>query len=326
MTTRTKSPLEPSLLAERVRRATNANSVEILERLQSLWGGYGELVRVELSGHATLASAIVKVVVPPHGDTSRSSRRKLRSYEVERTFYARYAARCGSGCRVARSLTLGAERELLVLEDLDAAGFPDRMRRPEPHAIQAALAWLATFHATFLGAEPEGLWRVGTYWHLATRPDELAAMKHTTLRKLAGTLDTRLNAARYRTFVHGDAKLANVCFAPGGTAVALVDFQYVGGGVGVKDVAYLLSDCVAEREQPRLIPHYLDLYFDALRGALASKLAPTEIDDVEREWRALFPLAWLDFYRFLAGWAGGAYAHDPYGENLLRDLGSLTER
>ena len=33
---------------------------------------------------------------------------------------------------------------------------------------------LAELHARFLGEAPEGLWSEGSYWHLATRLDELA--------------------------------------------------------------------------------------------------------------------------------------------------------
>jgi Ser/Thr protein kinase RdoA (MazF antagonist) len=163
------------------------------------------------------------------------------------------------------------------------------------------------------------LWTVGTYWHLATRSDELSRLRAAELRRVAPVIDQRLNAARFRTLVHGDAKVENFCFSSSGQAVAAVDFQYVGGGVGVKDVAYMLSSCLSSAECNAHIPHYLDLYFEALRAALGSRsdLLASETDALEREWRALFPWAWSDFYRFLSGWAPEYASSDTYGETLL---------
>jgi aminoglycoside phosphotransferase (APT) family kinase protein len=132
----------------------------------------------------------------------------------------------------------------------------------------------------------------------------------------------RLDAARFKTFVHGDAKLENVCFQPAGHEVALVDFQYVGGGVGVKDVAYFLSSCLAVRECESLVPRYLDEYFRALVSAVRANAAGAGVDvaALESEWRALFPLAWVDFYRFLLGWSPGQLDGDPYSERLTREV------
>jgi thiamine kinase-like enzyme len=149
-------------------------------------------------------------------------------------------------------------------------------------------------------------------------------MRHEALQKAAPRLDQALNAARFKTFVHGDAKLENVCFAPGG-GVALVDFQYVGGGVGVKDVAYFLSSCLAPRECESQIPRYLDEYFRELASAVRANAVGVDVAALELEWRALFPLAWVDFYRFLLGWAPGQYDRDPYSERLTREvLAALT--
>ncbi len=312
--------VSPRDLRERVLGATRARDFELGARLQSLWGGYGDLWRGELTTELGLESVVVKDVRPPADDGSLSHRRKLRSYRVEQAFYARYAARCGEACRVPRSLAVAADAGafLTVLEDLAGAGFAGHMRVGASER-SSALRWLAAFHATFLGQAPDDLWKVGSYWHLGTRPDELSRMRHPTLRAAAASIDARLSAARFRTLLHGDAKLENMCFARDG-AVALVDFQYVGGGVGVKDVAYFLSSCLTPGECAALVPRCVDEYFDALKTALGSKLSPSELTLVEREWRELFPLAWTDFYRFLLGWAPGQYDHDPYSDQLVRQV------
>lgn len=316
-------------LTERIAQATHAQRVELGGRLQSLWGGYGELWRAQLLREGAETNVVVKVVRPPPTDSSVSHRRKLRSYEVERAFYARFAAPCAAPpeCRVPRPLAL-EQRDggwLFVLEDLDASGFGERHGHAHAPQISATLRWLARFHARFLGTAPDGLWKVGTYWQLATRPDELAQLRHAPLKAAAGRIDARLNGARFKTLVHGDAKLENVCFAPGGDDVALVDFQYVGGGVGVKDVAYFLNGVVSPRACAAQVPQYLNDYFRELRAALATLAPSVDADALEREWRELFPLAWVDFYRFLLGWAPGQFDADPYSEQLTGQvLDALT--
>ncbi|MBL8744329.1 MAG: hypothetical protein JNK04_24650, partial [Myxococcales bacterium] len=165
------------------------------QRVTSLWGGYGELLRVELEGFSA-RHAVVKWVRPPAGRSDRSHRRKHRSYEVETAWYRTLSSRCDDGCRVARLYASRSDGDetLLVLEDLDASGFAARRRRPAPEVLDRVLVWLASFHARFLGTEPEGLWPVGSYWHLATRPDELAQMSDDRLKAAAEWLDQKLRS------------------------------------------------------------------------------------------------------------------------------------
>jgi hypothetical protein len=333
-------PSELAALATQIARATGASSVELGERVQELWSGYGEIRRATLVG-STTTPVIVKCVVPPSRLTNdapeaRSHRRKLRSYEVERAFYRSYAARCGPVARVPAALHVGGggDRTLLVLEDLDASGFGLRRHRVSAGELAGCLRWLAHFHARFLGVQPDSLWKVGTYWHLATRPDELQALRDEAMRRAAPVLDERLNRARFRTLVHGDAKVQNFCFSEQGDAVAAVDFQYVGGGAGIKDVAYCLTSCLTPRELERDAPTHLAGYFLELRAAvsaprnvdaLQSRPDELDVDAVEQEWRELYPLACADFYRFLLGWAGPSEARDPYLEGVTRRvLAALT--
>jgi aminoglycoside phosphotransferase (APT) family kinase protein len=130
------------------------------------------------------------------------------------------------------------------------------------------------------------------------------------IRTIAPVLDAKLTSCENRTLLHGDAKLANFCFARDGR-VAAVDFQYVGGGCGMKDVAYLVA---GEPNEARAVERYF--------GHLRRELAVRSIDPapVETEWRALYPIACADFYRFLAGWAPEHFARDRHAQRLLDDV------
>lgn len=275
--------------------------------LQSLWGGYGRIVR----RHATeeMPSLVVKDIRWPPARSDRSHLRKLRSYQVEAHWYSHWASRVPATSRIPAFLGLESQEQgmRLTLEDLDAAGFGRRTSSPQGADLEAAIGWLAGFHAAFLGHSPEGLWEEGSYWHLETRPEELAAMPGGPLREAAPALDRRLREARFRTLVHGDAKPDNFCFGKPGK-VAAVDFQYVGGGCGMRDLAYLL-DCVLDAPiDEASVERHLDTYFTTFAQALARNPAKASlVGAVETQWRSLFPVAWLDFQRFLQGWSP-AYA------------------
>lgn len=282
---------------------TGARSALRIARLQTLWSGWGEIARYALED-GPVPSVIVKRVEPPPTSAGRSMARKRRSYIIERAFYERHAAHASARIPAVLHLSPG----LFVLEDLDAAGFSGRAVGAgsiDEATLTQCLDWLAHFHASFLGRAPAGLWPVGTYWHLETRPDELKAMAPGRLKSAAAAIDARLSAATHQTLVHGDAKVANFCL--GATAVAAVDFQYVGGGCGMKDVAYFLGSCLDDRALTVHAPRLLDRYFDTLRGLLGENA-----DAVEAEWRMLLPLAWADFERFLAGWAPGHWKRSGY--------------
>ncbi len=239
-----------------IKEVTGATDIQLIEVIQELWSGYGAILRYGLTGSDRNRVVVKHVRFPdrvhhPRGwNTDRSHRRKLRSYQVEMAWYARWSARCGAACAVPHCLALETrdEETLMVLEDLDEAGFPQRRETVGEAEISACLCWLATFHATFLGCEPDGLWEQGTYWHLETRPDELEALTDLSLKRAASAIDRRLRDSPYQSLVHGDAKLENFCFSPDGRQVAAVDFQYVGGGCGMKDVAYFIGSCLAEEE------------------------------------------------------------------------------
>lgn len=317
-----------------VLEATSAQAIVDTHVVQSLWSGYGQIVRCNLDG-ASVPSVIVKHVRwpdqrdHPYGWSSdRSHERKVKSYQVESTWYDRSAQQCSNACRVPHRLALEtrADEVIMVLEDLDASGFAGRRVKVNDVELDACLSWLANFHATFMGEQPDGLWTTGTYWHLATRPDEFEALDDGPLKAAAATIDGLLASSQFQTFVHGDAKLANFCFDNDGHRAAAVDFQYIGGGCGMKDVAYFISSCLDENESERLGPDLLDRYFDLLRDALERSANTVDFAALEEDWRALYPVAWTDFYRFLQGWSPGHRKLHRYSERLAREVLEALEK
>lgn len=308
--------------------ATGASRVVDSELVQNLWSGYGKILRLSLEGGADPTVVVKHVRVAgggkhPRGwNSSLSHERKLKSYQVEAAWYREWSRRCGGLCRVPEFLAFDQEGEevLLVLEDLDGAGYPSRLGRAGWKQIEICLKWLAGFHAKFMGEVPVGLWETGTYWHLETRPEEWAALGDVALKAAAETIDQRLKQAIYQTLVHGDAKLANFCFSEAGDQVAAVDFQYVGGGCGMKDVAYFIGSCLDEEACEKHEAALLDCYFTALREALATLQPDVDAAAVEAEWRGLFPLAWTDFHRFLKGWSPSHWKINSYSERIAREV------
>lgn len=307
-----------------VLQTTGAAQIARTEVVQSLWSGYGQIVRCHLED-CERASVIVKHVQWPDQQshprgwaTDRSHLRKLKSYQVETAWYEHYAQQCRRVSPVPECLTVEhrADGILLLLEDLNNAGFAERRHHVGDSEVDACLMWLAGFHATFLNVEPERLWSVGTYWHLATRPDELKALDDGPLKRAAQQLDQRLSDSPFLTFVHGDAKLANFCFSADGTRAAAVDFQYVGGGCGMKDVAYFISSCFDEQECERREEGVLDRYFELLHQALQSAGSSVDGAALEANWRELYPVAWTDFFRFLQGWSPGHWKAHRYSRQL----------
>jgi hypothetical protein len=286
------------------------------ELLQSLWSEYGEIARYDSPKLGK--SVIVKHVSPPtkvhhprgwHSDVGHQ--RKVHSYQVEAEFYQFFAERCDETCYVPQFIGLitepnHPEQQTLIMEDLKSSGFDLVYTRATDTQIKSVLSWLAHFHARFIKIGTSTLWPVGCYWYLATRQAEFDAMPQGVLKNNAQRIDEALNNARFQTLLHGDAKLANFCFSAG-EKVAAVDFQYVGRGIGVKDVMYFLGSCLSAPVLFKKHDSYVDYYFAQFSAAIIP--AHTDeanlhwVDEIEQEWRALIPFAWADFHRFLLGWS-----------------------
>lgn len=309
-------------------QATKAQDLFEIEVIQTLWSGYGKIVRYGLIG-APIKSVVVKHVLlseealhPRGWNTNISHNRKIKSYEVESAWYKIYALKCRLDCQVPKCYALETKpgEFLMVLEDLDNSGFPSRLTSVREVEIKACLSWLAHFHATFLGQSAPELWESGTYWHLETRPDELKVLDDVKLKKAAYLIDQKLKDSPFQTLVHGDAKLANFCFSEDGSQVSAVDFQYIGTGCGMKDVVYFMGSCLYEEYCEQQEVTLLEFYFQTLKSALLLQNKEVDFEALETNWRELFPYAWTDFHRFLKGWSPGHWKINGYSEKLSRQV------
>ncbi len=290
-----------------------------ITKIQSLWSGYGAIYRLE---NQQGEGVIVKHINPPtiqqhprNWNTSTSHQRKLKSYQVEYYWYKEYQKICKPTFKVPTMINASAigSEQLLILEDLAKVGYPTLKSSINKVTIKVVLKWLANFHASFIHQKPKGLWQTGSYWHLDTRPDEFASMQEGALKINASAIDAKLNNATYKTIVHGDAKLANFCFSEDLQQVAGVDFQYTGGGCGMKDVAYFLGSCLHNHDLEKFEEELLTFYFIELKSQLPEHINATALTS---EWTLLYPFAWADFERFLLGWAPGHQKLTSYSTKM----------
>lgn len=315
-------------LQKQVLTATAASEVLAVQKIQDLWSGYGVIARYRLGGSAIESVVVKHIRLPqqsshPRGwNTDNSHERKKKSYAVESAWYRNWSHLCDTNSRVAQCYALDshASETWIVLEDLAHVGFPRVKNSVTLPEIKTCVRWLAYFHATYMGKAPQGLWQTGTYWHLDTRPDELQALQDIKLKNAARKIDEKLRQTPFQTFVHGDAKLANFCFSHDGKKVAAVDFQYVGAGCGMKDLAYFIGSCLDEDECEQREGELLDHYFDCLHRALSEKNKTLDCDLIEKSWRPLFHVAWADFHRFLKGWSPGHWKINTYSEKITRKV------
>lgn len=295
---------------------TNASQVLEVQTIQELWSGYGELNRVILDNGSIIIKQIrfPNEIQHPRGwGTNIGHKRKVQSYQVEMCWYKDYNSKnefAYSPKCLASGLLDGTQ--FFLLEDLGRHGFKP-ISSISNKQVEISLKWLANFHASYLNSKTYGLWDIGTYWNLETRPDEYNSMKDQNLKGAAYLIDKKLNSSKYKTIVHGDAKMANFLYQDQ-TACCAVDYQYVGGGVGIKDVIYFLSSIYNSKELFQNEASCLNIYFTELVNALKKNHHQTLCLEVEKEWRELYIFAWADFVRFLNGWSPDHYKIHPYSK------------
>ncbi|MCP3851438.1 MAG: hypothetical protein GY694_14515, partial [Gammaproteobacteria bacterium] len=93
-------------------QATGATATYKIDVIQSLWSGYGEIVRYGLKGSDKNSVIVKHVQLPdeknhPRGwNTDLSHQRKIKSYEVEMAWYHHWSNDCDDSCRIPHCLAL----------------------------------------------------------------------------------------------------------------------------------------------------------------------------------------------------------------------------
>ena len=113
----------------------------------------------------------------------------------------------------------------------------------------------------------------------------------------------------HRALLHSDAKSVNLGVSRGSRAggkpcrCAAYDYQYVGEGLGVRDVAYLMASSLEPGLAGDLEQSLLQHYHSSLCAALQRRGKGAAADAYPFEvCQAQFELCIADYARFLAGW------------------------
>jgi hypothetical protein len=186
------------------------------------------------------------------------------------------------------------------------------------------------------------LWLNGGYTYLATRRKEYASLAEDADSEWSTAMchppnGSQLSAAEmaaifltpsgrpFETYIHGDVKSENLFTTPSGDKVAFFDFQYVGLGLGVCDLAKLFTCSVplvmlvdANESIPEELTmragerQLLERYREILLQEETSGVY--DWDDFKRHWET----ALVDWCRFQASW--GFWGNTEWLEARVRSI------
>ncbi|RPB17426.1 hypothetical protein P167DRAFT_515826 [Morchella conica CCBAS932] len=320
--------------------------------ITSLWSNYGHIYRLTFPSHPPL---ILKLIQPPPTPrtASESHIRKLLSYRAERHFYTHLSHHLTPHSPIATPHPISAAYTdaALLIDDLTKTFPLSPSHRYSPAHTSAVIRWLANFHAAYWGwgeaaelelippplqaaapDEARGVWQRGGYWYLDTRAEEMQCLLDDDGDGGYAFLLPHVQAVAERlrvrpgdlgaTLMHGDCKGANIVFAPPGgdgeVRCALYDFQYVGVGLGVQDLAYFLGTSVDVRlleggGEDALLRGYYDELVAAL-GRRGVEVGGYTWEVLVGQWE----WALVDWMRFMAGW--GCWGNSRWVEGRARRI------
>lgn len=242
--------------------------------------------RLELTFGADPVDVPARLVAKTPTGTPERRAMSANSYRTEVDFYRHVAPllaarlpRCWAAWR-----NDSGDDFILLLEDLTPRVPGDQLVGCGPDQALAAVENLASVHgplwddpgpAAFLDrfdeagiAATESV--IGTLGEvfLERFADRLAPATRQVFERFvpaAGDL-LRAQAARPVGIVHGDYRLDNLLFAPDGSDVAVVDWQTVGLGLPIRDLAFFIATSLIIERRRATEDHLIDVYRRNLAG------------------------------------------------------------
>lgn len=266
-----------------------------LEPLDEGVGFLGRTVRARLSSDD--AEPVVLVVKFAAEGPARAVASSMGVYEREVCFYNEVAPRVGVAvpdCMLAR-IDLDSGLFALVLEDLSPARAGDQLVGATDAEIAAAVETAARLHATWWDSPDLSGWKwLGSQSELVGRSlGEASELYRAFAEAWSGEFsdeELRLGEKVTRnverlvdgvdhppfTLVHGDYRLDNLFFSPGG-GVTVIDWQLPFRGFsGAFDFALLLASSLTSEDRGRLMPSLEQLYLDELTRAGVTRFGHDE--------------------------------------------------
>ncbi|OHD06040.1 phosphotransferase [Sphingopyxis sp. RIFCSPHIGHO2_12_FULL_65_19] len=201
---------------------------------------------------------------PSHDEASRNIAKLTGTYVKEVSWYRELAAESGVAAPACHFADIAADDVdfVLILSDLAPARQGDQLAGLSLASLVPCIEAAAQLHAHlwndarladlgWLSRDNGDLVRaLFPQLYVGFRERYAARLAADVLDLGAGLVD-RLDAylAREpaaRTIVHGDLRIDNILFAPGGDACWLVDWQTLGRGSGAADLAYLIGTSIAD--------------------------------------------------------------------------------
>lgn len=218
-------------------------------------------------------------------DQSRATGLALRAYEIEVRFYREVAPRVGA--RLPEAYLAEVEPDTgwftLLLEDIADGVQGDQIAACDPATASAVLEEMAGLHAP-CWESPE---LAALEWLNRATPESDALLTALVSGLLPGFLERYEGAlapehqelcrlfvehigdwlawrAGPSTVSHGDFRLDNLLFQPGGARPVVVDWQTAAWGAPAADVAYFVGGCLGVGERRRHEEDLVARYHGAL--------------------------------------------------------------